>query len=119
MPPVAANPVMQPIGQTARDAYMRPLQTCRKRPIITGYCNNKIHHSVGAGYAPPAVLRQLHYYGYPVGAAYMPPVAAIPVMQLNGQTARNGQDRSLQTCRKQRAIPALHSNAHSPIFYLI
>ena len=30
----------------------------------------------------------------------MPPVAANPPMQPNGQTARNGQDRSLQTCRK-------------------
>ena len=54
MPPVAAKPIMRYNGQTARDAYMRPLQTCRKRPIITGYCNNKIHHPVGAGHAPPA-----------------------------------------------------------------
>ena len=30
MPPVAANPANRPNGKTARDAYMRPLQTCRK-----------------------------------------------------------------------------------------
>ena len=27
---------------------MRPLQTCRKYRIITEYCDNKIHHTVGA-----------------------------------------------------------------------
>ena len=27
---------------------MRPLQTCRKYHIVTEYCNNKIHHPVGA-----------------------------------------------------------------------
>ena len=30
MPPVAAIPANRSNGQTARDAYMRPLQTCRK-----------------------------------------------------------------------------------------
>ena len=30
MPPVAATPAMQYNGQTPRDAYMRPLQTCRQ-----------------------------------------------------------------------------------------
>ena len=40
MPPVAANPVMQPIGQTARDAYMRPLQTRRKQRTIPAVRGN-------------------------------------------------------------------------------
>ena len=30
MPPVAAVPILRYNGKTARDAYMRPLQTCRK-----------------------------------------------------------------------------------------
>ena len=48
MPPVAAIPANRPNGQTARDAYMRPLQTCRKYHVITEYGGNKIHHAVGA-----------------------------------------------------------------------
>ena len=35
-----------------------------------------------------------------VGAAYMPPVATTRKLRYNGKIARNGQDRSLQTCRK-------------------
>ena len=35
----------------------------------------------------------------------MPPVAAIRAMQPNRQTARNGQDRSLQTYRKFAIFP--------------
>ena len=38
--------------------------------------------------------------GWSVGAAYMPPVAADPAMQHNGQTARDAFMRPLQTCRK-------------------
>ena len=38
MPPVAANPVNLPNGQTARDAYMRPLQTRREFPVIAKFC---------------------------------------------------------------------------------
>ena len=34
MPPAAAIPIMRYTGQTARDAYMRPLQTCRKFAIV-------------------------------------------------------------------------------------
>ena len=75
MPPVAAIPVIQPNGQTARDAYMRPLQTYRKYRTITGLCNSN-HYSVGAGQAPPAVLRLQQHNGSFVGAAYMPTVAA-------------------------------------------
>ena len=52
MPPVAAIPVTQHNGSTARDATMRPLQTCRKYRTVTGCCNNKIHHPVGAGHCP-------------------------------------------------------------------
>ena len=39
MPPVAAAPIMQPNGQTARDATMRPLQTYRKQAFspMTAY----------------------------------------------------------------------------------
>ena len=48
MPPVAAIPANRPNGKTARDAYMRPLQTCRKYHVITEYGGNKIHHAVGA-----------------------------------------------------------------------
>ena len=75
MPPGAAIPVIQPNGQTARDAYMRPLQTYRKYRTITGLCNSN-HCSVGAGQAPPATLRLQQHNGSFVGAAYMPPVAA-------------------------------------------
>ena len=56
--------------------------------------------SVGAGYAPPATVYYNEYNGLVVGAAYMPPVAAVRSMRYNGKIARNGQDRSLQTCRK-------------------
>ncbi len=38
--------------------------------------------------------------GWFVGAAYMPPAAAIPANQPNGQTARDAFMRPLQTCRK-------------------
>ena len=34
MPPVAAARILRYIGQTARDAYMRPLQTSRKYEIV-------------------------------------------------------------------------------------
>ena len=34
--------------------------------------------------SPPAILRELQYYGWVVGAAYMPPVASIPAMHYNG-----------------------------------
>ena len=53
-------------------------------------------------------------------ARHLPPqgegfcVAAIPVMRTNGQTARNGQDRSLQTCRKRRTITGLRGNKNTP-----
>ena len=65
MPPVATAPVMRYTGQTARDASMRPLQTCRKYHIITEYGDNKIHHPVGAGHAPPATV----YYNESCGLA--------------------------------------------------
>ena len=52
MPPVAAIPVTQHNGSNAGDATMRPLQTCRKYRTVTGCCNNKIHHPVGAGHCP-------------------------------------------------------------------
>ena len=65
MPPVATTPANRPDGQTARDAYMRPLQTRRKwafggaagwgHPALRGNTN---HCAVGAGHAPPAILRQ-------------------------------------------------------------
>ena len=45
-------------------------------------------------------MRQYQFYGYSVGAAYMPPVAAVPANQSNGQTARDAFMRPLQTCRK-------------------
>ena len=60
----------------------------------------KNHHPVGAGHAPPATKRQQQYYRYSVGAAYMPPAAAIPANQPNGETPRDASMRPLQTCRK-------------------
>ena len=35
----------------------------------------------------------------------MPPVAATPIMRYNGQTARNGQDRPLQTDQEIAIVP--------------
>ena len=43
-----------------------------------------IECDIGAGQAPPATVSYNEYYGYSVGAAYMPPVAAAPAMQPNG-----------------------------------
>ena len=60
MPPVAANPVNQTNGQTARNGQDRSLQTCRKYHVITEYGNNKIHHPVGAVIDRPAILRLPH-----------------------------------------------------------
>ena len=108
MPPVAAARKTQPNEQTPRDAYMRPLQTCRKRRTITGLRGNKNIPTVGAGHCPardPTIIaifraNRTAGWGHPalrgngdlyaniagwfVGAAYMPPVAAIPITQLNG-----------------------------------
>ena len=47
-------------------------------PALRG---NKNHCAVGAGHAPPATLCYNEYYGYSVGAAYMPPVQ--PTRQIN------------------------------------
>ena len=44
---------------------------------------------------------------HPVGAAYMPPAAAIPINQPNGQTPRDASMRSLQTCREFAFFPPL------------
>ena len=52
----------------------------------------------------------------------MPPAAAIRAMQPNGQTARNGQDRSLQTYRKFAIFPLRFSTVWGGAFgtaYLI
>ena len=49
-----------------------------------------------------------------VGAAYMPPVAAIPTTQLNGQTARDAYMRPLQTCRYFPAIAKIYGCRKSP-----
>ena len=49
--------------------------------------------AVGAGHAPPATWRQRNIYGSFVGAAYMPPAAANPTMQPNGETARASNAR--------------------------
>ena len=64
----------QPTGQTARDAYMRPLQTCRKYHLTTEYCINKIHHPVGAVIdRPPQPSRQCNLPGKPRGRAMLAP----------------------------------------------
>ena len=44
----------------------------------------------------------------------MPPVAAVPANRPAGQTARNGQDRSLQTCRKYQTITGLCGGKNQP-----
>ena len=53
-------------------------------PALQG---NKNYYPVGAGHAPPAVLRQYQFYGCSVGAAYMPPAAAILTNRPAGKTA--------------------------------
>ena len=114
---------MQPTGQTARDAYMRSLQTCRKfafpQLYLTsrlfvgngldrsgqpcGYC--KTPRRGGAcparGFTAITTIRVLCRGG--IYAAR----AAVPVMQPTGQTARDAYMRSLQTCRKF-AFPQLY-----------
>ena len=67
-------------GKTARDAYMRPLQTCRERQTITGLCGNKNHCTVGAGHCPArgfAATRNLRVnrvYGFPLWGKLSPQV---------------------------------------------
>ena len=107
MPPVAAIPVIQPNGQTARDAYMRPLQTRRKYRTITGLCGNNNHCAVGAGYAPPAVLRLQQHNGSFVGAAYMPPVAACRTFPPHPARSAPPSPHRGKACRnKKRAAPS-------------
>ena len=84
---VAITRTMRYTGQTARNGQDRSLQTCRKYPIITGYCNNKIYHPVGAGYAPPAIEWKRKTYGLVCRGGYYAARAAVPVMRYNGQTA--------------------------------
>ena len=43
-----------------------------------------IECDIGAGHAPPATVCYNEYYGYSIGAAYMPPVAAAPANRSNG-----------------------------------
>ena len=40
--------------------------------------------AVGAGQAPPATVCYNEYYGYSVGTATMPPVAAARILRYNG-----------------------------------
>ena len=47
----------------------------------------------------------MNIMGRLVGAAYMPPVATSRILRYTGQTARNGQDRSLQTNREIAIVP--------------
>ena len=56
----------------------------RRGEVTPPYGAIKKHRAVGAGHAPPATVWYNEYYGYSVGAAYMPPVAIIPVTQPNG-----------------------------------
>ena len=51
---------------------------------------------------PPAVKWLRKNYGSSVGAAYMPPVAAIPAMQPNGKTARASNARPYNRIGKLR-----------------
>ena len=91
-------------------------QIPRRGGVTPPYEAIKNHCAVGAGHAPPAVLRLQQYNGSFVGAAYMPPVAITRALRYNGQTARNGQDRSLQTCRKYHIITEYCGNKiHHPV----
>ena len=116
MPPVAAARILRYIGKIARASNARPYNRTGKlrqphdspagwgHPALRG---NKKHYAVGAGYAPPAVLWLQQYTGSSVGTATMPLVAITRALQYNGQTARNGQDRSLQTCRRFAIFPVI------------
>ena len=64
---------------------------------------NKIHHPVGAGHAPPAIVHYNEYNGSSVGAAYMPP--AQPSRKINLMGKRHG--RAPTTCRKFAFHPYL------------
>ena len=86
----------------------------RRGGVTPPYGAIKKHGAVGAGQAPPAVLRLQQHNGYSVGAAYMPPVAATPAMRTNGQTPRDAFMRPLQTCRKYRTITGLRNSKNTP-----
>ena len=79
----------------------------------------KKYRVVGAGHAPPAVLRLQQHNGSSVGTATMPPVAAARILQYTGKTARASNDRPYNRIGKLRQIhdstagwghPALHRN---------
>ena len=66
-----------------------------------GYCNNQKPPPRRGGALPrPRSNGGAKITGYSVGAAYMPPAAAIPTMQPTRQPPRDASMRPLQTCRK-------------------
>ena len=107
-------PDISPSSGAYRATFPLRGRLLRRGGVTPPYGAIKIHLAVGAGHAPPAVLRLQQHNGYSVGAAYMPPVAAIRILRTIGKTARNGQDRSLQTCRKRRTITGLCGNKNTP-----
>ena len=80
----------------------------RRGGVTPPYGAIQNHHPVGAGHAPPATVYYNEHNGSSVGTATMPPVATIRILRTIGQTARNGQDRSLQTYRKSHTQHKIH-----------
>ena len=81
---------------------MRPLQTCRKFPIIAKFCGNRKTPRRAIPRPQPYSIRNIT--GYSVGTAYMPPVAAIRIVRTIGKTARANNARpckSLSTAQSQ------------------
>ena len=110
MPPVATARIFRYTGKIARASNARPYNRIGKlrqshdstagwgHPALRG--NKNISRGRGGAMPRPRPYIIMNSMGWFVGAAYMPPVAAARILRTIGQTARNGQDRSLQTCRK-------------------
>ena len=104
MPPAAATPIMRYNGQTARDAFTRPLQTHRKSAFypsllafrqfvgdgldrsgrFTVIAIIKKYHPVGAGHAPPATVCYNEYNGLACRGGIYAARAILPPMQPAG-----------------------------------
>ena len=105
-PPVAANPTMQPNGETARASNARPYnvgrgifgQKCRSGGGLTLW---NLHGRAGEtplSFSPwaktlPYFLSFISYLLSKSRGGHRPPAAANPTMQPNGQTARASNAR--------------------------
>ena len=63
--------------------------------------------TVGAGHAPPATVYYNGHNGLVCRGGIYAARATARILRYNGKTARNGQDRSLQTCRKFAFSPII------------